>query len=210
MKDFFLAKPLDVEDDLKILSDPKSAYTIAGGSSVGRKYDAVNFAAALGTANTGEGGAGTQTLPSGQKIAASTTGLTKEKVKKASRIMNEDDVEQEDRYLFVSPQGIEDLLSEDEVTSSDFTTLQALQAGDVKAWMGFNVIMSTLLPKTSTTRSCIAWQRYGICMGEATSPTIRTDERKDLSYLWQIYVAIHIGSVRVEDERVVQIDIIET
>ena len=209
MKDFFLAKPLDKEDELKILSSPRSAYSIAGGNAVARKYDDENFAAALGTAYGGEEGTTAIVLPAIQKIAAGAVGLTKEKVKLAARKLNDFDVEDEERFLFMSPQGLEDLLAETEVTSSDFTTLQALQSGSVGSWMGFTARMSTRLPKSSTTRSCIAWQKMGICLGEATSPVIRTDERADLSYLWQLYAAIHIGSTRLEDERVVQIDITE-
>jgi hypothetical protein len=79
----------------------------------------------------------------------------------------------------------------------------------VETWMGFQFVMSTRLPKTSTVRSCIIWQRDGMCLGEATSPKIRTDELPDFSYAWQVYMSLHIGAVRLEEARVVQVDIVE-
>jgi hypothetical protein len=214
MKDFYLAKPLDVEDSLKILSDPKSAYTIAGGSAVGRKYDLEVFASALGTSYGGETGIVPVTLGSfnggSNVIANGSTGLTKVKVKKVSRLMNDFNVENEDRTFFVSPAGIEQLLAEPEVTSSDYATLQALQEGNVKAWMGFNFVMTTLLPTVGDIASGIAIQKMGVCMAEAKSPVIRTGEREDLCYLWQLYASIHIGTTRLEEARVVQCDYDET
>lgn len=210
MLDYNDARLLDVEDDLKIISDPKSAMTTAAGASLGRKIDDVNFAAAIGTSYSGETGSSAVVLPSAQKIANTSTGMTFAKLNQANRIFNTNDVEMEDRYLFVSPQGIEDMLAEEKLTSADYVTLKAIQSGNMGSLMGFNIIMSTRLAVAASVRSCIAWQKNGMCLGEATSPKIRTDEREDLSYAWQVYYSLHIGAVRLEEERVVQIDILES
>jgi hypothetical protein len=37
----------------------------------------------------------------------------------------------------------------------------------------------------------------------ADAPMVRTDERSDLSYSWQVYYELNIGSVRLEEARVV-------
>jgi len=39
----------------------------------------------------------------------------------------------------------------------------------------------------------------------AESPRVRTDERADLSYSWQVYYELSIGAVRLEEERVVRL-----
>jgi hypothetical protein len=75
--------------------------------------------------------------------------------------------------------------------------------------MGFQWIMSTRLPVTSTIRSCYAFHKYGICGALAEMPFVRTDERADLSYSWQVYYELNIGATRLEEDRVVLVKIDE-
>ena len=49
----------------------------------------------------------------------------------------------------------------------------------------------------------IAYQRYGVCLAMADNPVVRTDERTDLSYSWQVYYELNLGAVRLEESRVV-------
>ena len=41
-------------------------------------------------------------------------------------------------------------------------------------------------------------------------PMVRTDERNDLSYSWQVYYELNIGAVRLEEARVVKVDVLES
>ena len=75
--------------------------------------------------------------------------------------------------------------------------------------MGFQWIMSTRLTVASSIRECFAIQKYGICAGLPTLPFVRTDERADVSYAWQVYYELNIGTTRLEEDRVVQVDIDE-
>ena len=211
MLDFHDNVLLDRSDELKVISDPRSSYTIAAGKAIGRKMDDQIITALGGDAKTGEAGATTTSLPSGQKIANGSTGLTFDKVKQAQRILNDNDVEQEDRFFVTSPNGIEDLMAEEKATSSDYSTLRAIQNGQFagNSWMGFQWIMSTRLTVASSIRECFAFQKYGICAGLPTLPFVRTDERADVSYAWQVYYELNIGTTRLEEDRVVQVDIDE-
>jgi hypothetical protein len=56
MVDYHDNRMLDRTDELKVISDPRSAYTIAAAQSLGRKIDEVIIEAALGTAKSGETG----------------------------------------------------------------------------------------------------------------------------------------------------------
>jgi len=212
MEDFHDNVLLDRSDELKILSDPKSSYTMAAGKAIGRQIDDVAIAALGGDARTGETGSTTTVLPSTQKIAHGSVGLTFDKVKQAQRILNDNDVEVEDRYFVTSPQGIEDLMGEEKATSSDYTTLQAIQNGTFagQSWMGFQWIMSTRLIKTGNIRACYAYHKYGLCIGLPTGPLVRTGEREDLSYAWQVYYELNIGATRLEEDRVVEVSIDES
>jgi hypothetical protein len=42
----------------------------------------------------------------------------------------------------------------------------------------------------------------------SAAPMVRTDERKDLSYSWQVYYELNMGAVRLEESRVVKVDVL--
>jgi hypothetical protein len=205
MQDFNDARPLDKEDDIKIISDPKSAMTLSAGKSIGRQYDDVIIDAAFGTAATGEAGAGSETFPSNQHIVDASTNMNLAKILEAKRLLDDDDVEAEDRFMVLSPAGFESLLNVEKISSADYNTVKALVRGEIDTFLGFKFIMSTRLDVASNVRDGLAFQKHGICFAEGTSPQIRTDERRDLSYTWQVYYSVHVGAVRLEANRVVKV-----
>lgn len=217
MVDYHDNRLLDRGDELRMLSDPRSAYTIAAASSLGRKIDTEIAEKILATARSGETGSTTVTLGTTSKSAhvnptnSGTTGtaatLTFARVRAAKKVLDKEDVETEGRVFVVSPDGIEQLLATTEATSSDYNAIKALVRGEIDTWMGFKWIMSNQLSSTGTQTSCFAMQRYGCCMALSAQPLVRTDERKDLSYSWQVYYELNIGVVRLEEARVVQLDI---
>ena len=81
--------------------------------------------------------------------------------------------------------------------------------GEIDTFMGFKWIMSTRIGSitggnvNAGSYSCIAFQRYGICLAMGSQPLVKTDERADLSYSWQVYYELNVGAVRLEEERVV-------
>jgi hypothetical protein len=208
MIDYHDNRLLDRGDELRTISDPRSAYTIAAAQSLGRQIDDVVISALLGTSYSGETGTTSVTLGSGQ-ISGTPSALSFARVRDVKKILDKNDVEMEDRYFVISPDGLEDLLGASEATSSDYNAVKALIRGEIDTWMGFKWITSNRLSLSGTTRSCIAFQKYGICAAMASQPMVRTDERQDLSYSWQVYYELNIGSVRLEEERVVKIDINE-
>jgi hypothetical protein len=203
---------LDRSDELKVISDPRSAYTIAAGKAIGRQMDDRIISALGSDAFTGETGSVTTSLPSSQIIVDGATGLTFDKVKQSQRILNDNDVEEDERFFVTSPQGIEDLMGEEKATSSDYSTLRAIQNGTFagQSWMGFQWIMSTRLNVAANIRESFAFHKYGVCAGLPTLPFVRTDERADLSYSWQVYYELNIGTTRLEEDRVVRVDILES
>ena len=54
MVDYHDNRLLDRGDELKTISDPRSAYTIAAASAIGRKIDEVIITAAINSANSGK------------------------------------------------------------------------------------------------------------------------------------------------------------
>jgi hypothetical protein len=205
MIDYHDNRLLDRGDELRVISDPRSAYTIAAAQSLGRKIDDVILAALIGESKSGETGSTTNTLSSTQVASGSGLPLTFARVRDAKKILDNADIEMEDRYFIVSPGALENLLGVTEATSADYNSVKSLIRGDIDTWMGFKWVTSTRLDFTSSTRSCIAYHKYGLCLAMADAPMVRTDERSDLSYSWQIYYELNVGAVRLEENRVVLI-----
>jgi len=90
------------------------------------------------------------------------------------------------------------------MSSADYNTIKALVRGEINTFMGFTWIMSTRLSQQSGLKG-LAYQKNAICAAMASQPIVRTDERDDLSYSWQIYYELNIGAVRLEESRIRQI-----
>src|SRR5210317_475335 len=186
LSDYEYAELVDDADKVRLLVDPTSTYSRAAAAAMGRAMDDVIIAAALGTAKTGKDGGTSTALPSGQKIAHGSAGLTLAKL--------------------LSPKQISDLLNNTTVTSSDFNTVKALAQGELNSFVGFNFIVSNRLTTDSNSdRQVIAFASDGIKLAMGKEPQARIDERADKSYSTQIYYCQSIGSTRMEEEKVVEI-----
>ena len=202
MVDYHDNRLLDRGDELKAISDPRSAYTIAAAQSLGRRIDDSIITAAINSATTGETGA--TTVTQGNIILGTAASMTLARIVAVKAQLDNADVEMEDRYFVVTPAALDNLLNTTAATSQDFNTVKALVRGEIDTWMGFKWIMSTRITAVSaSTLIGIAYQKYGICAALASSPLVRTDERTDLSYSWQVYYELNIGTTRLEEDRVV-------
>lgn len=216
MIDYHDNRMLDRGDELRMISDPRSAYTIAAAASLGRQIDTVIANKILATAYYGESGSssitlGTTSIAAHVNPTGTTTGtpatLTFARVRNVKRIFDLEAVESEDRFFVVGPSALDHLLNSQQATSSDYNSVRALVRGEIDTWMGFKWIMSTNLSSSGTLTSCFAMQRYGLCLSMGSEPLVRTDERSDLSYSWQVYYELNIGAVRLEEARVIQVDV---
>lgn len=209
MVDYHDNRMLDRGDELRSLSDPRSAYTIAAAQALGRKIDEVIIAAALGSANSGETGA--TLVTNGNIILATAASMTLQRITAVKAVMDNADVENEDRFFVVTPAALDNLLNTTAATSADYNSVKALVRGEISTWMGFNWIMSTRLSAVSASPAAgtagsligIAYQKFGLAAALAQQPLVKTDQRPDLSYSWQVYYELNIGAVRLEESRVV-------
>jgi len=202
MLDYNDNRLLDRTDELKVISDPRSAYTIAAAQSLGRQIDDTIITGLLGTAYSGE--TGSTSVTNGNIVLASSASMTLARIIAVKQQLDIADIEMEDRFFVCRPDALDNLLNTTAATSSDYNSVKALIRGEIDTWMGFKWIMSTRLSAISqSTLIGIAYQRYGICLAMADAPVVRTDERTDLSYSWQVYYELNIGAVRLEEARTV-------
>jgi hypothetical protein len=192
---------IDNADRVRTLIDPQSPYAMNAAWAAGRKMDAVIVSAMFGTAYGGVAGATSVALPSAQKVAAASAGLTIAKLRSANTILLENDVDMENVTCCINPAGLEDLLATTEITSSDYNTVKALVQGQIDTFMGFKFVVTNQM----TALKAGVYAKNAMALAIGAEPRIRISERDDKNYSTQVFVEMDIGATRVEDEGVVEI-----
>ncbi len=211
LADYEWADLVDDVDKVRMLVDPTSSYARAAAAAMNRAMDDVIITAFNASANTGVAGGTSTALPSGQKTATSdqSDGLTIAKLLAAKKILDNNDVDPSlKRYIVCGPQQISDLLGTTQVTSADYNVVRALATGAINSYLGFEFIMSTRLNKDATytsDRLVFAYTEDAIKLGIGKDISAKISERADKSYSTQVYYAMSLGAVRMEEEKVVQI-----
>lgn len=205
--DFEYSDLVDDQDKVRLLIDPTSSYAKAAAAAIGRSMDTKIINAFTGDAQTGKTGSTTTALPSTQKIAHASGGLTIAKLISAKQILDEQSVDPSiRRFIIVSPKQISDLLNNTTVTSADFNTVRALAQGQISDFVGFSFIVSNRLnTDTDGNRQVIAYAQDGLKLAIGKEPTARIDERADKSYATQVYYCASFGATRMEEAKVVEI-----
>ncbi len=227
---------LDRFDKVQTLINPESEYVMRQVSSLMRKKDIEFIKGALGTASTGKAGAGSADLAAGNKILQANAGLTIDKIREARAILQKNGVDLDDplneAYLAVTPTQIEDLLGAEKATSADFMNVKALVSGAIDTFYGFKIVVSNLLPFVATNtnvanltwsasdvpavsstddnvRVNFAWVKSGIRTGVGINIETDVAKRADKRFNYYAYSAMRCGSVRMEEDKVVQIQVSE-
>jgi|TARA_S200002703_G_scaffold156551_1_gene162431 hypothetical protein len=223
---------VDNSDKLRMLIDPASPYAVNAAYAMGRAMDDLVISEALGTAFTGKGGATSQTLPAGQKVAVNfhtydsgsgDVGLTIGKLIEARRILGSGEADDYDiggrpnMFVVANAKQLAKLLTDTSLggssgsggisaASADFNSVRALVSGELDTFMGFQFIRSE---RTTTDGNSddqvIAFHRDGIGLCLWEDVRARITERADKRFSTYVYLNMTIGSVRLEEERVVEI-----
>lgn len=213
MFDFEWADLVDKADKLKLIIDPENSYAINAAWALGRAIDDEIITSFNATASTGKTGSTNTALPSSQQVLPAAVGLTIGKLRQAKEILDAADVDpDEPRFIVVAPAQMTDLLETTEVTSSDFNTVRALVQGQLDTFLGFKFIISNRLPANTTAdgRLNFAWAMNGMLLAIAMDMQTRIEERADKSFSNQVFLSMGIGTTRMQEEKVVEIDAIES
>ena len=221
---------IDKRDNIRILLDPTSAYSLSAGMAVGRRKDKHIVDAAIGNSYGGETGATAIPLPATQKISANSFGLTFQKLLDTKEIfdaneMGGDEGDPNKRIFIYSSRQLNELLGDTKMTSVDYNAIKALIKGEINEYLGFTFVRVEPrkgapsagtasgdnkhgLPYNQSTdvTTCIAFYGPSIALAIGQMETFRVSERDDKRYSTQVYVEMDIGSTRVEEEGVVLID----
>lgn len=133
LEPYVAADYTDIFSQKNVNYDEITSQAHVNGAAIGRRcdqqiIDAMDQDGLAAEVDTDEGGAGTN--------------MNFAKIKKAQALLNRRNVPKENRYAVIHANGLSSMLDQPELTSSDFSTIQAIQNGDLKgSWMGFNWIV---------------------------------------------------------------------
>lgn len=224
---------VDRKDKLLQIHDPENQFSQAASMSLGRAMDIVIINAALGNASTGEAGATPVALGNSQKVACVSQGvqssLNVNTLLQVKQMMDSAEAVGP-RYLVHNAAHMQSLLTQTQVTSSDYNTVKALVHGEIDTYLGFKFIHTELLVPSSTysssflfnpttglyqastgtaiaagSNSAFAFVGDGLILGKNEEAIGRIDERPDYSYAMQVYNSMDFGAVRMEEPKVVEI-----
>lgn len=234
LQDFAVAVLIDAFDEVKTMTNPKSELAQSIAYARNRTIDdqalgvaGLGVAGAAGTAIGGILGlattvdesaetTATASLPTAQQIVNGGTGLTMAKLRTAVTTLKSADVDfdEEELYIAYSPNAMRQLLSDATVTSSDYSTIQALMVGGFPSdamWMGLKWRLSTRLPSAAANiRSLPIWAKNAV--GYAAGGVKEVETGLDPSHWNNPFVMskLSCGVVRIDDAGVVQLDIDES
>jgi hypothetical protein len=223
------AQLIDTFDELQTIVDPKSQYVQNAAMAFGRAIDDIVFAAAFGTAQTGQDAASLspETFNTALTTAASpgfqigvqfgasgiNTGLTVAKLIELRRNLRHYhvDIETDPVTVVIGSQQEADLLNQVQVVSTEFNDKPVLVDGRVTRFLGFDIVVSERLPYTSSVRNCLAFAKSGLHLGVWRDMLNRITIREDLSSQpYQVYTQMMIGCTRTQPGKVFQITCADT
>jgi hypothetical protein len=232
---------IDDLDRVRLLINPDNAYVSNAVSALNRRRDDIFIAAALGSARTGEDGDVLVALPDTQKLVSvsedGTTGhvgLNTFTLTNVSERFNSEEIDPDMlKYWACGPKQIRNMLNDEQITNSDYTTVKALMEGKVNMFMGFMFVMTNRLPVTAgaTTydlvdgtvgagagtlpagaRRNIVWVEDGMISAVGKNNfglRVSIDTRPDKRNSTQVYVVHSIGALRLEEVKVVEVLVVE-
>lgn len=209
---------IDEWDEISLgeLPAPQGESVMQHGMAARRQIDDVIIAAATGTAYIGVDGTTPVDLGAAQTVAVNyngtaspaNAGMTLAKLIRAKFLMDTAEVPMENRYLAMSAQQLSDLLlNTDQVNNSRYNDVKALVDGTLTKFLGFTFIFSERLALDTSTdiRTCFAWYRDGIALGEPQAQKARIDILPTQNHSIQIRTTLVVGSTRLQEAYVIMI-----
>jgi len=220
--DYNLPQMVDTFDKLRLMVDPQGPLAQAAVKAAGRQIDNIIFNAFYASANTGKAGGTAEAFDTtNHRVdaaigAAADTGLNVDKILRAVRLLEDNnvDTELEQPCMSITPQQHEDLKRQTQVINSDYFTDNAkpVFAGDgrVKEFAGVKIVVSNLTPSNSSYRLVPMWVKSGMHLGVWDDVKARIDTRPDIEGVpYQLSTTLTMGATRLEAGRVIQIECTE-
>ena len=155
-------------------------------------------------------------VPAGQIVGDFSKAMSFDYVTEVLEAFNENDIDMDEpKVAFIGPRQVRELQNLTEQTSADYVQTQALQQnGIVPNWMGMTWIMSNRLYSNAPTpaaneQSCIFMTRQAMGLHMPEDITAFCERDASISYAWRPYAEFTGGAVRVEDEHLVWLKLLD-
>lgn len=167
LEDWIAAEYSDIFSQQKVNFDERSELVQVLGNAIGRRQDqlVLNALASSGTS-----------LTVGNDVGGTDTNMNVAKLRQAKGLMDKNNVPPTDRGIIIHSNGLQSLLAETAVTSSDFNTVKALVNGELDTFLGFKFHVigdrteGGLAIDGSLDRTCFAFHKDAIGYGEGIAP----------------------------------------
>jgi hypothetical protein len=167
LQDWIAAEYSDIFSQQKVNFDERSELVQVLGNAIGRRQDQL-ILSALSTSST--------SLLVGNDVGGTDTNMNVAKLRQAKGLMDKNNVPPTDRHIIVHSNGLQALLGETAVTSSDFNTVKALVSGELNTFLGFTFHVigdrseGGLAIDGSLDRTCFAFHKDAIGYAEGIAP----------------------------------------
>ena len=209
---------VDQQDKIRLLIDPNSEYAISAARALQLAFDDAIIAAFTADAASGESGGTAVTFANDWSTTRSATegdpdysaaAITTPNVMAVKKMLDEEEVDMDDRYWVAIPAVFSQLLSGSTLplaASSDYNSIKALVQGELNTWCGFQWIMSNRLPvAASTDYYTFAWHKSSMGVVVGKDIMARLSERPDKDYAVQSYACLTMGATRIQGNGVVRV-----
>lgn len=140
-------------------------------------------------------------------------GMNVAKLLRAKALLDDNDVDDEERYMAISAKGLEQLLGNTEVTSADFNAVKSLVHGEVDYFLGFKFKKFGKrdeggLPISGTTRTSFAYQKeaVGLAIGKDFSVSVDWIAHKTSWLSNGMFIG---GAIAIDADGIVEIETTE-
>lgn len=206
LEDWIAAEYSDIFSQQKVNFDERSELVQVLGNAIGRRQDQI-ILAALAASGT--------SLTVGNDIGGTDTNMNVAKLRQAKGLMDKNNVPPTDRNIVIHSNGLQSLLAETAVTSSDFNTVKALVNGELDTFLGFKFHVigdrteGGLAIDGSLDRTCFAFHKDAIGYGEGIAP------KTEINYIpektsFLVASMISAGATTIDAEGIVSIVARET
>jgi len=206
LSDWNAAEYSDIFSQAKVNFDERQELVQVVASAMGRRQDQL-ILDALAASST--------SLTVSNDIGGSDTNLNVAKLRAAKRLLDKGNVPPDNRHIVIHANGLDSLLSETAVTSSDFNTVKALVQGEINTFLGFT--FHTIGDRTegglaidgSNDRVCYAFHKDAIGYGEGIAM------RSEINYIpektsWLVNEVFSAGAITIDAGGIVAITCRET
>lgn len=201
MEDYIAAEYSDIFDQSHVNFSERQELVQVVSGAIARRMDQVVLDALTAAS-------GTNTVAN--SVGGSNTNLNVAKLRAAKKALDAKNVPADGRCFVIHANSLDSLLSETEVTSSDFASVKALVTGDVDTFLGFQFITmgdrdeGGLAIDGSNDRTLFAFHKDAMGLGVSMNQTSRVDYiAEKTSFL--VASMFSAGSVAIDADGIVKV-----